>query len=62
MHIKFLNSEREDIKMDVMSDQQPLAVKVNGGKPIPKFGLRDKIGYAFGDVGTTIFNGYFSLI
>lgn len=57
MHIKFLNSEREDIKMDAMSDQQPLAVKVNGGKPIPKFGLRDKIGYAFGDVGTTFLMG-----
>lgn len=43
--------------MDAMSDQQPLAVKVNGGKPIPKFGLRDKIGYAFGDVGTTFLMG-----
>lgn len=34
-----------------------LAVKANGGKPIPKFGMRDKIGYAFGDVGTTFIMG-----
>lgn len=36
---------------------QSLAVKANGGKPIPKFGMRDKIGYAFGDVGTTFIMG-----
>lgn len=37
--------------------EESLAVKVNGGKPIPKFGMRDKIGYAFGDVGTTFLMG-----
>lgn len=38
-------------------DSESLAVKVNGGKPISKFGLKDKIGYAFGDVGTTFLMG-----
>lgn len=36
---------------------EDLAVKVNGGKPIPKFGLKDRIGYAFGDFGTTLLMG-----
>lgn len=44
-------------KVDTSSDEESLAVKVNGGKPIPKFGFRDKIGYAFGDVGTTFLMG-----
>lgn len=42
---------------EVQVNADSLAVKANGGKPIPKFGMRDKIGYAFGDVGTTFVMG-----
>lgn len=40
-----------------VNNAESLAVKVNGGKPIQKFGLKDRIGYAFGDFGTTLMMG-----
>lgn len=43
-----------------VNSNESLAVRANGGHEIPKFGLRDKIGYAFGDIGTTFIMGVFA--